>query len=92
MLLCTVYKSPKLADTYIYVKRSEGLERVPDALMDKFGEAREVLTFKLTPERKLGLAIAERVLEQIASEGFYLQMPPKLETLQTAGWPESGTR
>lgn len=75
-LLCTVYGSRREAEMYLYVERSEGLARVPEGLMARFGEPREVLTLKLTPERKLARARATDVLEAINARGYYLQLPP----------------
>ena len=92
VLLCTVFKSTKLQDTYLYVDRSEGLDGVPAPLLEKFGDCEEVLTFKLFPERKLGSADPVAVLEEISSRGYYLQMPPFRDSLLNVGFPESGTR
>ncbi|HNG60832.1 MAG TPA: YcgL domain-containing protein [Cellvibrionaceae bacterium] len=33
----------------------------------------------LTPERTLALASAQKVMEAIAEQGFYLQMPPQAD-------------
>lgn len=75
-ILCTVYRSSREAELYVYVKREEGLSRVPPELLGKLGTTSEVLTMKLTPERKLARAKASDVLSAIAEKGFYLQLPP----------------
>lgn len=61
---------------YLYVKKEEGLSKVPEALLEMFGEPKHVMTFLLTPEKKLGRADASRVMEQLQDPGYYLQMPP----------------
>jgi hypothetical protein len=61
---------------YLYVDFGEDLARVPQALLDRFGNPVPVLTLKLSAERKLARAEAAVVLAQIESAGFYLQMPP----------------
>lgn len=76
VLLCTVYRSSREAELYIYVKRDEGLSRVPEELLRKLGTTSEVLTLKLTPDRKLARAKAPDVMAAIAEKGFYLQLPP----------------
>ena len=62
---------------YLYVDKKEDLERVPEALLSKFGVPELAMTLVLTPEKKLARAEAGRVLEMIEKEGFYLQMPPQ---------------
>ena len=75
-LICTVYRSSREAELYIYVRREEALERVPVDLLAKMGNLSEVLTMKLTPERKLARVKAVDVLAAIADKGFSLQLPP----------------
>ena len=45
-------------------------------LLKQFGEAELAMTLLLTPERKLARVEAPKVLESIAEQGFFLQMPP----------------
>lgn len=78
-LICDVYKSVKKQDLYLYVSKAEGLSRVPELLLEHFGAPHHCLTLVLTPERALARASAEKVLEAIAEQGFYLQMPPQAD-------------
>lgn len=71
-----VYKSRIRADLYLYVDAEEDLERVPEALLERFGLPVEALCFELTPDRSLARASAGVVLTQIDEAGFYLQLPP----------------
>jgi uncharacterized protein len=75
-VICTVYRSGREAGLYIYVRRDEAFGRVPEDLLAKLGTLSEVLTMKLTPERKLARVKAADVLAAIADKGFYLQLPP----------------
>lgn len=75
-VICTVYRSSREAGLYIYVRRDEALARVPEDLLAKLDNLSEVLTMKLTPERKLARVKAADVLAAIVSKGFYLQLPP----------------
>jgi len=77
LVLCEVFRSPRRAETYLYTARSEGLARVPQALLDSFGEPESVLTFRLHRHRKLARVEASAVIEAIAEHGFYLQLPPQ---------------
>lgn len=75
-MLCDIYKGNKKAEMYLYVDKAKGLEDVPEALLETFGQLSLVTTLVLTPERKLARANAAKVLEEIGDKGFYLQMPP----------------
>jgi len=77
-----VYRSARRQEMYLYVDIGEDLDRVPDALMKQFGRPVEVMELELHAGKKLARAEAAVVLERIASDGFFLQMPPSpdLET------------
>lgn len=75
-LICDIYKSPRDEEMYLYVNKPEALTRVPEALLKKFGKPRHVMTLLLEPGKKLARVEVERVMQQIESTGFYLQMPP----------------
>ena len=75
-VLCEVFRSPRREGMYLYVARSEGLTHVPDSLMERFGRAESALVFQLHGERRLARASAVEVLDALAEQGFYLQMPP----------------
>ncbi len=75
-VLCNVYKSGRESDLYLYVAREEGLERVPEQLLLRFGDPLLVLTLEISAERKLAQADASKVLAAIADKGYYLQLPP----------------
>ena len=77
-MICYVYKSSRKQDHYLYL--SDVLEEispnpVPEALLNMLGELTFVLDFELTESRQLPQANAKQVLSDIASKGFYLQMP-----------------
>ena len=74
-----VYKSVRVADMYLFVDQADGLERVPAALLARFGRPVEALRFELTPERRLSRSEAPIVLGALESKGFYLQMPPTID-------------
>lgn len=74
--ICAVFKSTKQDEMYLYVDKLEGTKRVPDELLEIFGEPEEVMTLLITPEKKLARVEGQKVLDQIAEKGFFLQMPP----------------
>ena len=78
-VLCTVYRSSTEKDLFVFVQRKEGLGRLPEDLLARLGTTSEVMTIKLTAERKLARAHAADVLAAIASKGYYLQLPPDFQ-------------
>ncbi len=78
-IICDVYKSVKDPDMYLYVKKSDGLSKVPAELLERFGKHKQALTMVLTPERKLARITVEQLVEQLEIKGFYLQLPPPPE-------------
>ncbi|WP_369854707.1 YcgL domain-containing protein [Candidatus Thalassolituus haligoni] len=79
-VLCDVFKSRKKDETYLYVSRKDGLKKVPEVLLEQFGKPELAMTMIITPEKQLARFSGERILEQIATQGFFLQMPPPKET------------
>lgn len=75
-ILCEVFRSPKKEGMYLYVKRDDGISRVPENLLAVFGTPESALVLMLEPDRKLAMADAQTVLTALESEGFYVQMPP----------------
>lgn len=77
-VLCEIFRSPKEEGMYLYVKREEGLERVPEDLLRRFGRPQSAMVLALTPERRLARVSTERVLACLEEPGYYLQLPPLL--------------
>ncbi|WP_207061286.1 YcgL domain-containing protein [Motiliproteus sp. SC1-56] len=75
-VICSVFKSPKKDEMYLYVDKREGLQRVPEALKEMFGTPKEVMTLLVTPEKKLARVEAAKLLAALQEQGYYLQMPP----------------
>lgn len=75
-LICEIFKSPKHEGMYIYVKKSEGLTRIPEVLLERFGQPQSAMVILLTPDKKLVRADVAKVRANIEEKGFYLQLPP----------------
>lgn len=80
-MLCTVYKSPKKAQTYLFINKRDDFSDVPNALMTMFGTPILVTIVNLANKDKLALADINKVKEALNNEGFYLQLPPPQEDL-----------
>lgn len=74
-----VFKTGKKDLLYLYVSVADGLTRVPEALLTEFGEPEEALTFELTADRRMAREDPEKVLANIKSQGYHLQLPPPPE-------------
>lgn len=72
-----IYRSTKKEGLYLYLNRGENFEALPDALRKAFGPPEKAMTIVLTADRKLAIAKAEDVIQQLNDPGYYLQMPPK---------------
>lgn len=71
----SVFRSSKKTDTYIYVRRGQDWEALPENLRVIFGEPVHAMDLLLTADRKLARATAQEVLKAIEEKDFYLQMP-----------------
>lgn len=78
-VICQVFRSPKEEGMYLYVKKEEGLGRVPEDLLKLFGKPLPAMVLLLTPEKKLARVSVEKVIESLDAQGFYLQLPPRNE-------------
>lgn len=74
--ICSIYRSPNKEGMYLYVEKSTGLKEVPAALLERFGTPKLAMTLLIEASRELARVDANKVLEQIQLNGFYLQMPP----------------
>lgn len=75
-MLAYVYKSQKRADTYVYLAARDDFSRLSASLQAGLLPLTFVLEVALTPERKLARENAQKVRENLASQGFHLQLPP----------------
>ena len=79
-LICSIYRSKKKDEMYLYVDKTKALTLVPEELLAMFGTPEHRMDMLLTASRKLAKASAEDVLSDIDKKGYYLQMPPVRET------------
>ena len=79
-MLCSIYKSLKKDNTYLYINKKDDFADVPAELMSTFGKPQFVMVIKLEG-RTLALANVEKVKEALRTGGFYLQVPPPVINL-----------
>ena len=83
-MLCAIYKSLKKSETYLYVEKRDDFSKIPEPLLETFGNPYFVMLFDLVGEKQLLRFSNEKVLTEITEKGFYLQLPPKTESLLNA--------
>ncbi|KGJ96110.1 YcgL domain-containing protein [Colwellia psychrerythraea] len=80
-MLCAIYKSPRKAQTYLFVKTRDDFSSIPDGLMKTFGTPVLVTLINLATKEKLAMADLDKVKKNLNEQGFYLQLPPPQEDL-----------
>ncbi|GGJ90294.1 YcgL domain-containing protein [Pseudomonas matsuisoli] len=74
--ICSIYKSPRKREMYLYVEKRDALAKVPEALLAAFGAPIHAFDLVLSPERALAREDINKVLANLESQGYHLQMPP----------------
>ena len=77
--ICSIYKSPRKNEMYLYVLKAEALTRVPEGLLAVFGPPAHTFDLVISPERQLAREDISLVLENLEKQGYHLQMPPPEE-------------
>lgn len=73
---CLVYRCSKQDEMYLYVRSGFKIETLPEPLLKRAGRLTQVMSLTLNPQRKLARVDVGKVLEQLATNGYYLQLPP----------------
>ncbi|MBD2813680.1 YcgL domain-containing protein [Xenorhabdus sp. Flor] len=80
-MICVIYRSPKREQTYLYIEKKGDFSRVPEELLKTFGQPQFSMMLSLAERKKLANADIEKVKEALSEQGFYLQIPPPVESL-----------
>ncbi|KGK81350.1 hypothetical protein BSR09_17485 [Stutzerimonas degradans] len=74
--ICSIYKSLRKNGMYLYVDKRDALSRVPEGLLAAFGTPQLAFELVLTPQRQLAREDIAKVLANLETQGYHLQMPP----------------
>ncbi|TXR53282.1 YcgL domain-containing protein [Reinekea thalattae] len=85
-----IYRSSKSAETYLYLRKKDSFDQLPEALKALFGKGVVVLDMLLTEDKALARVDAAKVLKSIEEQGFYLQLPPPKEDYLLDLYKEKG--
>jgi len=96
MIICSIYKSARKDEMYLYLDKRDQLTRVPEPLLEMFGKPHHVMDMPLTKDRKLArIDDTEKLISDLKEKGYYLQMPPPKEDYMLDLYqerPETGVR
>lgn len=87
-LHCWVYRSPRKQEMYLYLAGEDAFDRVPDTLLERFGQPVLVIELELSQERQLAREDVNTVMANLDDQGFHLQMPPQLSPEMYHGHPD----
>ncbi|WP_353141481.1 YcgL domain-containing protein [Acinetobacter pragensis] len=82
---CSIYKSSKKDEMYLYVARPaeneaeafDPLEVLSEPVRAAFGRATFVMHLELSEARTLARVNVMHVIDSLETKGFFLQMPPE---------------
>nr|WP_315278756.1 YcgL domain-containing protein [uncultured Acinetobacter sp.] len=84
---CSIYKSSKKDEMYLYIARPEQTEDqaeafnplavLPEPMQVAFGRATFVMDLELSESRKLARVNVLHVMDSIQTRGFFIQVPPE---------------
>ena len=73
-MLCHIYRSNQQPDTYLYLVDKDDFTIVPQELLRVFGPPEFSFSFDLTEDRKLAKEDATEVVNNLAQQGYHLQL------------------
>jgi len=80
-MFCVIYRSPKRDQTYLYVEKKDDFSRVPAELLQGFGKPQLAMVLPLDGSKRLANADQGKVKTALSEQGYYLQVPPPVESL-----------
>ncbi|MCO4320179.1 YcgL domain-containing protein [Aliidiomarina quisquiliarum] len=86
--LCVVLRSPKKADTYLYLPKDADFDALPEALQTLFTPQHIAMNLLVKPERKYARLTGAELLAHFNEPGYFLQLPPAHDSLLPIASPE----
>lgn len=80
-MLCAVYRSLRKEGTYLYVEKRDDFGKVPELLLQSFGQPQLVTLINLAKREHLAQVNINKLKAALTEQGFYLQLPPPPENL-----------
>ena len=77
-----IYKSKKKEELYLYMKKKDDFSEIPASLYGSMGnEPIFVMELELSADRKLAREDIHKVIHNLETQGFHVQMPPTHDLL-----------
>lgn len=73
---CHIYRSKSKQGMYIYLVEKDNFDSIPDDLRSRLGKLEFTFSMTLVETKKLVRLDTKKVIQQLQSDGFFLQMPP----------------
>ena len=73
---CYIYRCAAKTDMYLYLAKENDFDILDEDLLKKLGVLTFAMTLKLDKDTKLAKEDPKKVIENLASQGFHLQLPP----------------
>ncbi|MFK5984764.1 MAG: YcgL domain-containing protein [Pseudomonadota bacterium] len=73
-MICSIYKSIKKLGSYLYLPNKDDFSMVPESLLNIMGKLEFVMILDIKPSTSLAQADVKEVLNELQSNGFYLQL------------------
>lgn len=75
----SIYRSKRKPGMYLYVPKETALDELPGHLSVVFGVPEHAMDLVLTEQRKLAREDVLKVMDNLKTQGYHLQMPPEAE-------------
>ena len=73
---CAAWRSKQKPSYYVFSQAEVDVRaHLPDALLKFLGDLERFYSFNLSPDKALPAANASEVMEQIKTQGYYVQIP-----------------
>ncbi len=77
-----IYKSTRKDELYLYIIKKDDFSNVPQALYESMGkEPIFVMELNLSPDKPLAREDVNKVIQNLESQGYHVQMPPQTQNL-----------
>ena len=77
---CSIHRSEKKQGAYLYLAEDKTWDDIPEELRHLLGLCTEVMELDLSERNKLATQDINTVKNNLATQGYHLQMPPKEQT------------
>lgn len=83
-MITFIYKSSRKDELYLYIPKKDDFSSVPQALFDSMGNhPLFVMEIMLTEDKPLAREDASKVIKNLQTQGFHVQVPPPVLNLTT---------